>query len=89
MPPRRMKVTWNERECDAEIVDIISESETPNQYLLGDGSSLTLKTVVLQILRVIGEVNQEGDPIYLVKSQQLVHAVPKERLVNESEDDEK
>ena len=89
MPPRRVKVDWKGQKRNAEIVEIISSSENPNNYLLGDGSSVTLKTVVLQILRVVDAVNEEGDPVYMIKSAILPHVVPKERIVNESEDGEK
>lgn len=46
-----------------------------NVYELNDGSTLKVKIIVAGIIRVNGEYNNEGDPIYIIKSKNLVTSI--------------
>ena len=46
-----------------------------NVYELKDGSTIKAKLVVTAILRLNGEFNAEGDPMYIIKSTNLVTSV--------------
>lgn len=43
-----------------------------NEYLCDDGSVVKLKTVVTEVLRLEGEYDSEGNPVYVVKSANVV-----------------
>jgi hypothetical protein len=69
---RRRKIPTPAGPADAEVVGFRSQSEEFNQYLLDDGTVLKLKIVVTEILRVDGQWDAQGNPAYLVQSQQVV-----------------
>lgn len=54
-------------------------------YILEDGSQIKIKTVVHEILRVDGQYDPEGNPVYLVKSQQVVSVDAPEELRKKKE----
>ncbi len=78
--PNTMKVTFQGKEFDATPVEANQTSEYWNQYLLDDGSVLKLKTVVTQIIRLIGEYDSDGNPIYVAKSGNIVTVTAPEHL---------
>ena len=53
-------------------VPISKSAEGFNDYELGDGSKIRLKIVATSILRLVGQFNADGDPIYIVKNGQVV-----------------
>lgn len=74
MPPmrRKMPVGPNGRVVDAELVDVQSSQESWSQYLLGDGTTLKLKIVVTEIWRAVDEFDNDGNPLYIVKSGNIL-----------------
>ncbi len=78
MPKRT--VTYQGKDVQAEEVEFETEHEGFNSYILGDGTRLKLKTVVLEIVRMDNEFNSAGEPIYLVKAQQAVTAIVPDSL---------
>ena len=56
----------------ATDLDFQTLAEDWNVYKLEDGTKLKIKTVASKIIRVEGEYNNEGDPIYHVKSMNIV-----------------
>jgi hypothetical protein len=75
----RRKVNYEGREVWGEEVEFEAEREGFNTYLLQDGTRLKLKTVVSDIVR-LDLRNSEGEPIYLVKSTNIVTAIVPEVL---------
>ena len=65
---------------DAEMITLKSSDEPPNIYELGDGSIVTLKTVVTEIWRVEGVFDQEGNPMYITKSANIATTNAPENL---------
>lgn len=65
---------------DAELVDIKTSKEPLNVYELADGSVISLKTVVTEIWRVDGVWDQEGNPLYVVKSGNIASTTAPEDL---------
>lgn len=63
----------------AEDIDIMEEKENWNVYKLRDGSELKLKLVVTGIKRLTTKWQPDGNPIYLVNSQNVLRLghVPK------------
>ncbi|CAN5737902.1 hypothetical protein BH24ACT22_BH24ACT22_05450 [soil metagenome] len=50
-----------------------------NEYLVDDGTVVRVKLVVKEIIRLDGEYNDQGDPIYTVESTSVsAISVPEE-----------
>ncbi len=65
-------INFQGRETDAVDVDFQIRKEDWNEYLLMDGSIVKMKLVVSGILRVQGEYDNEGNPVYIVRSQNVM-----------------
>ncbi len=57
---------------EVSAVHVNQAQETFNSYLLDDGTSLRMKSVVTEVLRLLDRYDDEGNPVYMVKSQNLV-----------------
>jgi len=66
------KVKWQGQDVDALEVRFRSVREDWNEYDLEDGSTLRMKAVVSEIVRVEGQYDPENNPVYLVKSGNMV-----------------
>lgn len=78
---RKTKVPLpNGGSADATIIDINSSQETWNQYLLSDGTVLKLKTVVTEAVRVDNQYDNEGNPVYVIKSTNVVSVIVPDSL---------
>jgi hypothetical protein len=60
------------KEIDVADVPIASMNELPNIYELEDGSVLRVRNVVTSILRIEGQFNPDGTPVYLVLTTPVV-----------------
>lgn len=79
--PDTVKVEFGGKNYDAVRVEANQSNEHWNQYLLEDGSLLKLKTVVAEIFRVIGQYDNRGNPMYIVRSGNMVSVVAPEGLM--------
>ncbi len=77
---RNVKVNFQGQEHEAESVDINQTSEHWNQYLLEDGTILKLKSVATDVARLVEAYDEEGNPIYVVKSRNILTVVAPEQL---------
>jgi len=77
---KTVKIEFNGKMYEAESIEINQANESWNQYLLDDGSVLKLKTVVTNIVRLEGVYDNEGNPVYVVKSGNVITATPPEHL---------
>ena len=59
-------------EGDAEVVGFRASGEHWNEYLLDDGTVLKLKLVVTDVVRVEGQYDQAGNPVYIVQSTNVL-----------------
>jgi hypothetical protein len=66
------KVPYKGQEVDATEVDFQIRKEDWNEYQLMDGSSVKIKMVVSDILKVPDEYDNEGNPVYVVKSKNVL-----------------
>lgn len=53
-------------------LDTLSENEHWNEYQLSDGAVLSIKLVVRKIFKAVNEKNEEGDPLYVAQSQNIM-----------------
>jgi len=57
-----------------------STGEYWNEYLADDGSVIRMKLVVTEIMRVDGKYDDQGNPAYFVKSQQVLNVSAPDEL---------
>ena len=73
MPGRKKKARMPDgREVEAVEMSFQAASENWNEYLLDDGSVVRMKLVATEVVRVEGEYDPQGQPVYLVQSTNLM-----------------
>jgi len=65
------KINFQGREVDATEVDFQTRKEDWNEYQLMDGSEIKIKLVVSGIFRIDGMYDDEGNPVYQIKSANI------------------
>jgi len=78
------KVPFNGQMVDATIVDFEVDKENFSTYILHDGTTLKIKPVLLEVLRMDGVYQPNGDPVYGVNAQQVVAVVANESMRRKS-----
>lgn len=73
-------IDFNGEQKTVTVVSADSSQEYWNQYLLSDGTVLKLKTVVKDVVRVDGEYDGNGNPIYAVNSVNVLASSCPENL---------
>jgi hypothetical protein len=64
----KVKITLNGQTVDAVDVPITTQPEERwSEYKLEDGTTLRIKFVVGSIIRVSGQYDAEGNPVYMIK----------------------
>ncbi len=66
--------------ADADIIGFSGDVEHWNEYLLDDGTVVSMKAVVTEIARVVGQYDAEGNPAYVVFSTNVTHVSYPEEL---------
>ena len=66
------KVNFMGQMRDATIVDFEADKESFSTYILHDGTSLKIKAVLTEVIRIDGQYQPNGDPIYGVSAAQVV-----------------
>ncbi len=72
MPHEPEKIKIGGREVSAMPIEVNQATERWNEYFLEDGSVLKVKLVVKKVMRVDGEYDAEGNPVYLVQSTNVM-----------------
>jgi len=67
-----MKVNYQGRQVEGVEVDFLTRKEDFNEYQLSDGKVLRIKTILTDVVRIDSEKDQEGNPIYMIKSTNIV-----------------
>ena len=70
---------------DAEQIEILKAEEPWSAYSLADGTVLKVKFVMGTAYRIKGQCNQDGEPLYVTKSQAVVMAVVPDDLKREAQ----
>lgn len=66
------KIDYEGREVDATDIEFQTRKEDWNEYQLMDGTIIKMKAVVSDILRIEGAYDKEGNPVYRVKSSNVL-----------------
>lgn len=53
------------------VVQALEAAESWNTYRLEDGTALKVKLIITDIVRLPTEFDEEGNPVYVVKSQKV------------------
>ena len=75
-----MKVPFKGQMVDGDEVTFTILDENWNRYQLHDGSEVRLRIVVSDILRIPGEFDEEGNPVYIIKSKNFTAVSSPENL---------
>lgn len=70
---RKVKVPFGDKQVNGTEVDVQSTKEHWNEYVLEDGTTLRMKVVVQQVIR-LEERRPDGEPIYVLRSINIVDA---------------
>ena len=68
MATRKVKSPTTGETVDAEVVEIEDIKDPPIRISLADGTQLRLKTDVVEVLRFKEEWDNDGNPLYNVRS---------------------
>lgn len=60
---------------DAVSVEAVNSKEPWTEYELEDGSTLKIRTVLLDCLRVEDEYDADGNPVYMLKANGIMTAI--------------
>ena len=75
---KRVELKLGDKTVAGTLMDFATLREDYNSYKLSDGSTIRMKTVVTNIIRT-EEFTPNGEPVYIVNSQNVVVAdVPDE-----------
>lgn len=66
------KVKWQGQDVDGIETRFKSVREDWNEYDLEDGSTVRMKAVVSEVLRLEGQYDSDNNPVYLVKSANML-----------------
>ena len=66
------KVMYKGKEVDGEDVSFTLVREDWNTYQLHDGTELRMRLLVADVVRIPGEFDREGNPVYQVKSKNIL-----------------
>lgn len=70
----------NGQEKEADDIDFSVVSEGWNEYTLSDGTRMKIKLVVHGVVRTEDHDPMTGDPVYAVKTQNVLHVMAPEEL---------
>jgi len=75
MALQKKKLKLAGKEIDVTEVPAIESKELFNEYKLEDGAELKVKNVATSIMRIEGDQNPDGTPIYIVLTGNVVSVV--------------
>tara|TARA_B100001750_G_scaffold151778_1_gene121659 strand:- start:2242 stop:2505 length:264 start_codon:yes stop_codon:yes gene_type:complete len=69
---RKRTIRYRERDLEVESVDFTTREEHWNEYALGDGATVRVRVLPVEMLVATRERNEAGDPLVVVSNQVLV-----------------
>lgn len=80
-PPRKGQVPVGPNQFkEGELVEVTDSKEPWTEYHLADGSLLRFKAIVSEVWRITGEFDAEGNPVYTLKTQQVMNVIAPDNL---------
>ena len=65
---------------EVELATVSQSNEHTNTYQLQDGTLISLRAVVTEIWHVLGQYDQDGNPMFIVKSGNMVTVTAPEHM---------
>jgi hypothetical protein len=65
---------------DAVAVEVVKATEPWTEYELEDGTVLRARTTVVDVIRVDGEYDLDGNPVYQLRGNATMSVIPPESL---------
>lgn len=65
---------------DAELMEITKSDEKWNVYDLDDGTQIKMRATVVEIWRLVNAYDNDGNPAYVIKSQNITSVNAPENL---------
>jgi hypothetical protein len=59
------------------LMEVTDSKEPWSEYTLEDGTKIRFKQTLVNIIRLDNKKNLNGDPVYVVQSQQTMSIIPK------------
>lgn len=59
------------------LIEVKDSKEPWSEYTLEDGTKIRLKQTLVSIVKIDGKTAPNGDPVYVVQSQQAMSVIPK------------
>ena len=66
MPTMALQLGYNPG-GPSEPIDIVSSKEGWSEFTLSDGATIRVKGVLLDVKKMTGQYNAEGEPIYVLQ----------------------
>ena len=78
---RKRKIrTADGQEVEATVMTFQEGGEHWNEYLVDDGTLVRIKLIAKEVLRLDGQYDSEGNPIYLISSTNVTHVAAPDEL---------
>ncbi len=77
---RKTKINVGGQFREATLVPTITSHEQWSEYILEDGTAIRIKIVITEVYRVDGLYDEDGNPVYQIKSNNVISAIPSEDL---------
>ena len=72
------KVPYKGRDVDGDDVSFSIVKEDWNTYQLHDGTEIRVRLIVHQVVKIPDEVDEQGNPVYVVRSNNVLIVKPTE-----------
>lgn len=83
---RKIKIVGPDgKPYDAEYIPVRESHEVWNEYVLDDGTILRAKLVITEVYRFEELYDSDGNPVYQVKSSNVVTVRPPDSLKKKSQ----
>ena len=74
------KIKYKDREVTATPLEFDSKVEGWSRYTLEDGTTMNMKVLLLDVLRIEGEYDDNGNPLYQFQAQYIAGIQAPENL---------
>lgn len=78
---RKKRVKLGDQTVEGTLMPFQTQTENFNEYLVEDGTVIHIKLVVAEVLRVDGMFDEQGNPIYVLNSTNVVSISPPDELL--------
>jgi len=77
---RTIKIPFEGKTVDGLDMDFKSIKEDWNEYQINDGTIVRMKVVVVNIAKLTDKYDNEGNPVYIVKTSNVLAISAPEKL---------